>query len=149
MFDILAAAGAGAAPPGWLNWLPIIGMVVIFWFLIIRPQMKRQKEHQEKVAGLKKGDQVAALLIAANHDTARFETPEKLIPNRRPNAHLGFGHGPHVCLGMQLARAEAQVAIARLFSRFPNIALANPDAPPDYARRIGIHGLKRLELKLN
>ncbi|MEM7667203.1 MAG: preprotein translocase subunit YajC [Pseudomonadota bacterium] len=60
MFDILAAAGAGAAdaPPAWLNWLPIVGMVVIFWFLIIRPQMKRQKEHQEKVSGLKKGDQV-------------------------------------------------------------------------------------------
>jgi len=58
MIDILAAAGAGAAPPAWLNWLPIVGMVVIFWFLIIRPQMKRQKEHQEKVSGLKKGDQV-------------------------------------------------------------------------------------------
>ena len=59
MFDLLAAgAGAASAPPTWLNWLPIIGMVVIFWFLIIRPQMKRQKEHQEKVAGLKKGDQV-------------------------------------------------------------------------------------------
>ncbi len=58
MLDILAAVGGNAAPPGWLNWLPIVGMVVIFWFLIIRPQMKRQKEHQEKVAGLKKGDQV-------------------------------------------------------------------------------------------
>ncbi len=60
MFDILAAAGgaAGEAPPAWINWLPIIGMVLIFWFLIIRPQMKRTKEHQEKVAGLKKGDQV-------------------------------------------------------------------------------------------
>lgn len=33
-------------------------MVVVFWFLIIRPQMRRQKEHQNKVAGLKKGDQV-------------------------------------------------------------------------------------------
>jgi preprotein translocase subunit YajC len=58
MLDLLAAAGAGAQPPGWMNWLPIIGMVVIFWFLIIRPQMKRQKEHQERVGGLKKGDQV-------------------------------------------------------------------------------------------
>lgn len=59
MFDILAAAGAGSGPPpAWLNWLPIIGMVLIFWFLIIRPQMKRQKEHQQKVEGLKKGDQV-------------------------------------------------------------------------------------------
>jgi len=60
MFDLLAAAGAGAAeaPPTWMTWLPIVGMVVIFWFLIIRPQMKRQKEHQAKVGGLKKGDQV-------------------------------------------------------------------------------------------
>jgi preprotein translocase subunit YajC len=59
MFDILtAAAGAADAPPAWLQWLPIIGMILIFWFLIIRPQMKRQKEHQQKVAGLKKGDQV-------------------------------------------------------------------------------------------
>ncbi len=58
MLDLLAAAGAAAQPPGWINWLPIIGMVAIFWFLIIRPQMKRQKEHQERVSGLKKGDQV-------------------------------------------------------------------------------------------
>ena len=60
MFELLIAAAAGAAeaPPAWINWLPIVGMVVIFWFLIIRPQMKRQKEHQAKVAGLKKGDQV-------------------------------------------------------------------------------------------
>ncbi len=60
MIDLLAAAGAGAAgaPPAWINWLPIVGMVVIFWFLIIRPQMKRQKEHQARIGGLKKGDQV-------------------------------------------------------------------------------------------
>ncbi len=59
-FDLLAAAGAGAAaaPPAWISFLPIVGMIAIFWFLIIRPQMKRQKEHQQKVAAMKKGDQV-------------------------------------------------------------------------------------------
>lgn len=57
--ELLAAAGAGAAaPPAWISFLPIIGMIAIFWFLIIRPQMKRQKEHQTKIAGVKKGDQV-------------------------------------------------------------------------------------------
>jgi preprotein translocase subunit YajC len=58
--DLLAAAGAGAAaaPPAWLNFLPIVGMIAIFWFLIIRPQMNRQKEHQAKIAAVKKGDQV-------------------------------------------------------------------------------------------
>lgn len=58
MFEMLAAAASAEAPPAWVQWAPIIGMVVIFWFLIIRPQMKRQKEHQQKIAGLKKGDQV-------------------------------------------------------------------------------------------
>jgi preprotein translocase subunit YajC len=59
-FNLLAAAGAGAAaaPPAWLSFLPIIGMIVIFWFLIIRPQMQRQKEQQAKIAAVKKGDQV-------------------------------------------------------------------------------------------
>ena len=97
---------------------------------------------------LKKGDQIAALLIAANHDGARFDSPEALIPNRRPNAHLGFGHGPHVCLGMQLARAEAQVALTQFFARFPNARLGAPDAPPDYSTRIGIHGLRSLRVLL-
>ena len=60
MFDLLAAAGTGAAPaPGFLaNMIPFIGIALIFWLLIIRPQMKRQKEHQAKVEGLKRGDQV-------------------------------------------------------------------------------------------
>jgi preprotein translocase subunit YajC len=56
MLDFLAAGAAG--PPGWTTFLPIIGMVAIFWFLLIRPQMRQQKAHREKIAGVKKGDQV-------------------------------------------------------------------------------------------
>ena len=58
MLDFLAAGTAAAAPPAWLQFLPIIGMVAIFWFLIIRPQMRQQKAHREKIAAVKKGDQV-------------------------------------------------------------------------------------------
>jgi preprotein translocase subunit YajC len=57
MLDFLAA-GTAAGPPGWTTFLPIIGMVAIFWFLLIRPQMRQQKAHREKIAGVKKGDQV-------------------------------------------------------------------------------------------
>jgi preprotein translocase subunit YajC len=59
--DLLAAAagaGAAGAPPAWISFLPIVGMIAIFWFLIISPQMKKQKQHQEKIAAVKKGDQV-------------------------------------------------------------------------------------------
>ena len=59
MLDLMTAAAAGAdAPPAWLQFLPFVGMILIFWFLIIRPQMKRQKDHQAKIGGLKRGDRV-------------------------------------------------------------------------------------------
>jgi len=60
MLTLLAAASGAAAeaPPAWMGWLPIVGMIAIFWFLIIRPQVRQQKAHQAKVAGLKKGDEV-------------------------------------------------------------------------------------------
>jgi preprotein translocase subunit YajC len=58
MLDFLAAGAAASGPPGWTSFLPIIGMVAIFWFLIIRPQMRQQKAHREKIASVKKGDQV-------------------------------------------------------------------------------------------
>lgn len=53
----LAAAPAGD-PPVWLNFLPIVGMVGIVYFMMIRPQMRQQKEQRDKLGGLKKGDTV-------------------------------------------------------------------------------------------
>lgn len=58
ILNLLAAAPAGGAPPAWIQFLPLVAMGLIFWFLIIRPQMRRQKEHRNKVDALKKGDQV-------------------------------------------------------------------------------------------
>ena len=55
---LLAAASAGGSPPAWIQFLPLVAMGLIFWFLIIRPQMRRQKEHRIKIAAIKKGDQV-------------------------------------------------------------------------------------------
>ena len=57
MLDFLAAGGASAGG-GLIGFIPIIGMVAIFWFLIIRPQMKQQKAHKEKVSGVKRNDKI-------------------------------------------------------------------------------------------
>jgi preprotein translocase subunit YajC len=54
----LAAAAPAGAPPAWIQYMPFIAMGLIFWFLILRPQMKQQKEHKAKLGGLKKGDEV-------------------------------------------------------------------------------------------
>lgn len=56
--NVLAAAASAEQPPAWLQFLPLVAMGVIFWFLILRPQMRRQKEQQTKIAAIKKGDQV-------------------------------------------------------------------------------------------
>ena len=58
MLDFLSAGAAAGGQSGWISMLPLVGMVLIFWFLIIRPQMKRQKQHRAKVEAMKKGDQV-------------------------------------------------------------------------------------------
>ena len=97
---------------------------------------------------VEKGDALSAFLLAANHDPARSVDPEAQIPNRRPNAHIGFGFGPHVCLGMQLARAEAEIALRRLFERFPQLQLEIPGKAVPFTRRIGIRAPKGLRLIL-
>lgn len=60
MFSLAyAQEAAGAAPAGGLmQFLPLIFMVVVIWFVMIRPQMKRAKEHRALVDGLQKGDEV-------------------------------------------------------------------------------------------
>lgn len=58
ILTLLAASAAGDAPPAWIQFLPLVAMGVIFWFLIIRPQMRQQKAHREKISAIKKGDQV-------------------------------------------------------------------------------------------
>ena len=53
-----APAGSPGGDAGFLGFLPIILMFVLLWFLMIRPQMKRQKEHKAMVDALQKGDEV-------------------------------------------------------------------------------------------
>jgi cytochrome P450 len=73
---------------------------------------------------LKRGDQVLALLVAANLDSAAIETPETLDLARRPNHHMAFGTGIHFCLGYQLARLEGKCALESLYKRWPKLGLA-------------------------
>jgi cytochrome P450 len=91
-----------------------------------------------------KGETVLCLLGSANHDPAVYpDHPERLDitrPNVRP---LSFGGGIHFCLGAQLARIEAEIAISTLLRRLPDLRLddaENPEWRPTFVLR----GLKRL-----
>ena len=74
-------------------------------------------------------DTVFLSIAAANHDEAVFTAPAELDLTRDPNPHLGFGWGPHYCLGANLARLEARVALQTLLERFPALHAAAPVAP--------------------
>ncbi|WP_164658683.1 cytochrome P450 [Tropicibacter sp. Alg240-R139] len=57
---------------------------------------------------------------AANRDPTVFDDPTRFDIARKPNRHLAFAGGPHVCVGLTLARMEGRIAIGRLLERFPN-----------------------------
>ena len=78
---------------------------------------------------VRQGEVVGLLLGAANRDPEAFTEPDRLDVGRKPNNHVGFGAGIHYCLGAPLARVELQEALARLFARFPDLALAEDPEP--------------------
>jgi cytochrome P450 len=69
------------------------------------------------------GSQITLCIGAANRDPEQFVQPETLDLGRRPNRHLAFGAGPHVCAGLALARLEGRIAIAAFLRRFPDYRL--------------------------
>jgi cytochrome P450 len=88
------------------------------------------------------GELILVSLAAANRDPAQYDDPDTFDATRRPHGHLGFGHGPHRCLGATLGRLETETALRRLFARFPATRLAMPDQTPDwrqgkFMRRLG------------
>ncbi len=104
-------------------------------------------------------ESVLVVLAAANRDPARFPAPDAFRPARyltgtgtgpggeRAAPHLGFGHGPHFCLGSRLARLEAAVALPRLFDALPALrAAADPDTLP-YRPGLLVRGPRRLPVR--
>jgi cytochrome P450 len=98
---------------------------------------------------LRRGEMLIPMLASANADPARFDGPERLDVTRSPNPHVAFGTGMHFCLGAQLARVEAQVVLEKVFSRFPNLALAVPASALRYTGRIGMRALTALPVQLS
>lgn len=88
-------------------------------------------------------------LRGANRDAETFEDPHRFDITRKKAPHVAFGGGAHICIGAPLARLEAQVALGKLFERFPNLRLANPDAPPVWRTLPFFRGLERLDVRVD
>jgi cytochrome P450 len=89
------------------------------------------------------GEGVMAAIGPANRDERAFPDPDALDLGRAPNPHLAFGHGPHFCLGAQLARIELQEALHALLAEFPGLRLTRPAEELPW-RRVLVSGLAEL-----
>lgn len=92
------------------------------------------------------GQMTIALLSAANSDPEHFDNPATLDLTRVKNRHLAFGGGPHLCLGLHLARLETQIVLEQIFRRFPDLRLAVSPESLQWTRRAGIRALRALPL---
>jgi cytochrome P450 len=99
-----------------------------------------------EIAGvnLRRGDTVTLLFGAANRDPGRFGDPERFIPHRHPNPHLGFGRGVHACLGASAALCLLRVTIEALTSCCSVFTLTGP---PEFDQNPTLRGLTSLPVK--
>lgn len=88
------------------------------------------------------GETVWMMKAAANRDPAQFPEPNRFDVARHPNHHLGFGWGPHLCLGIHLARMELQVTLSRLLPYMRDFEVLDFRYEPSYH----VRGLESLVL---
>jgi len=102
-----------------------------------------------EVAGcpLHAGQAMTVSLRAANRYPEAFEDPHRFDVGRKHRPHVAFGGCAHICIGAPLARLEAQVALVRLFERFPDLTLAEPGATPAWRTLPFFRGMETLRVR--
>jgi cytochrome P450 len=92
------------------------------------------------------GQKVVVWEGSANRDSLVFADPHRFDVTRKPNPHLGFGHGVHYCLGANLARLELRVLFEELLSRFSAVEVAGP---VEWTRSNRHTGLRHLPVRFS
>jgi cholest-4-en-3-one 26-monooxygenase len=93
---------------------------------------------------IREGESVSLWYGSANRDDRVFRDADRFDVGRLPNEHLGFGIGPHFCLGANLARLEIRIMFERLLARLPDIELAGP---VERLRSNFINGIKHMPVR--
>ncbi len=75
---------------------------------------------------IRAGQSLCLFYPSANRDATVFDEPDRFRANRKPNRHIAFGFGEHVCLGAHVARLELQVIFRHMIERFEHVELAGP-----------------------
>jgi cholest-4-en-3-one 26-monooxygenase len=93
---------------------------------------------------IREGDRVTIWYASANRDEEVFTDAHRFDVGRTPNDHLGFGIGPHFCLGAHLARLEIRIMFEELLRRLPDIELAGP---VERLRSNFLNGIKHMPVR--
>ncbi|WP_432013102.1 cytochrome P450 [Streptomyces cucumeris] len=93
---------------------------------------------------IRRGEKVVVFHASANRDETVFADPDRFDPTRSPNDHVSFGHGPHFCMGAQLARVQMRAMLRAALDRLPGLRLAGE---PVRLTSNFQNGLKRLPLR--
>jgi len=93
---------------------------------------------------LKKGDWMMLCYASGNRDEAVFEDPFEFRVDRKPNRHLAFGYGAHLCLGQHLAKMEMRILWEELLPRLKSVELAGE---PAMSQAVFVNGPKTLPVK--
>lgn len=98
-------------------------------------------------AAIRGGQAVSIVLSAANRDPGRYPDPGvyRVDRDQRTSPHLSFGRGRHFCLGANLARLEAPIAVRGFLDRYPAASL-DPDAAEDWRASINHRALETLHV---
>ena len=88
----------------------------------------RQLSRDAEVSGvrMRRGERVVLLIGAANYDERRYPEPERFDLDRPPGGNLGWGHGPHTCVGIHLAKLEMAALLRALVDEVETIEIAGP-----------------------
>jgi cytochrome P450 len=110
------------------------------------PFLNRIATEELEIGGtrIQKGQVVFLGFGAGNRDPEIFTDPDRFDVTRKGAAHLSFGHGPHFCIGANLARIQLEAFVRSLLERMPGIRLAPAAAPVLSCDSLMFRGFKSL-----
>ncbi|WP_368680261.1 cytochrome P450 (plasmid) [Rhodococcus opacus] len=94
---------------------------------------------------IKAGDRLMLLFQSGNRDAEVFDDPDTFNIDRRPNKHIAFGYGPHMCIGQHLAKLEMKIMLEELL---PRLARVEVSGEPQMIQTNFVGGLRHLPVQL-
>lgn len=103
-----------------------------------------ESDYAQGDVSLPKGARVALLFGSANRDERHYEDPDAFRVDRNPRDQLGWGHGPHLCGGMHLAKLEMEVLLEAMVEQIDTIEVKSPEISTNF----GLYGIESMQVRL-